>query len=140
MRPPSAYIMNNPAIEKNIYMQYQKKMQVEEFPERPGEPECSYFLKTRGCKFKSNCKFHHPRNRLTKLASATCILSDKGLPLRPDQNVCTHYSRYGICKFGPACKFDHPINQSFSLGPSLDPQSPYSNSARVEVAENGGGN
>ncbi|KAI9108920.1 hypothetical protein K1719_020225 [Acacia pycnantha] len=140
MRPPSAYIMNNPAIEKNIYMQHQKKMQVEEFPERPGEPECSYFLKTGDCKFKSNCKFHHPRNRFTKLASAACTLSDKGLPLRPDQNVCTHYSRYGICKFGPACKFDHPINQSLSLGPSLDQQSPYSNSARVEVAENGGGN
>ena len=38
--------MNNPAIESNVYMHHQKQMQVEEFPERPGEPECSYFLKT----------------------------------------------------------------------------------------------
>ncbi|XP_054804859.1 zinc finger CCCH domain-containing protein 67-like [Prosopis cineraria] len=137
MRPPSAYVMNNPAIEKTIYMHHQKKTQVEEFPERPGEPECSYFLKTGDCKFKSNCKFHHPRNRITKLPS-TCALSDKGLPLRPDQNVCTHYSRYGICKFGPACKFDHPINPSPSTGSPFDQQSSYSDSARVEVAENGG--
>ncbi|KAI4326756.1 hypothetical protein MLD38_032035 [Melastoma candidum] len=60
------------------------------------------------CKFKSNCKYHHPKDRV--LNSTTVVLSDKGLPLRPDQNICSYYSRYGICKFGPACKFDHPIN------------------------------
>jgi len=73
--------MNNPAMEANVYMHHQKQMQVEEFPERPGEPECSYFLKTGDCKFKSNCKFHHPKNRIARLPP--CSLSDKGLPLRP---------------------------------------------------------
>ncbi|KAF7838214.1 zinc finger CCCH domain-containing protein 43 [Senna tora] len=132
MHPPPAYVMNNSAIETSIFMHHQKQMQVEEFPERPGEPECSYFLKTGDCKFKSSCKFHHPRNRITKVPP-TCTLSDKGLPLRPDQNICTHYSRYGICKFGPACKFDHPINPSPSTMPAIDQQSSYSNSATVEV-------
>ncbi|RDY04776.1 Zinc finger CCCH domain-containing protein 43, partial [Mucuna pruriens] len=136
LHPPSTYVINNPAMETNVYMHHPKQMQVEEFPERPGEPECSYFLKTGDCKFKSNCKFHHPKNRIARLPP--CNLSDKGLPLRPDQNVCTYYSRYGLCKFGPACKFDHPINPPPSTMPGLDQQSSYTNSASVDVAENGG--
>ncbi|KAL3015615.1 hypothetical protein AAZX31_06G165800 [Glycine max] len=132
LHPPSTYVMNNPAIESNVYMHHQKQMQVEEFPERPGEPECSYFLKTGDCKFKSNCKFHHPKNRIARLPP--CNLSDKGLPLRPEQTVCTYYRRYGICKFGPACKFDHPPPSTMA---GLDQQSSYTNSAGVDVAENG---
>ncbi|XP_061360877.1 zinc finger CCCH domain-containing protein 43-like [Gastrolobium bilobum] len=136
MHPPSAYVMNNPAIETNVYMHHQKLTPVEEFPERPGEPECSFFLKTGDCKFKSNCKYHHPKNRARL---PPCNLSDKGLPLRPDQNVCTHYSRYGICKFGPACRFDHPINSSPTSMPELDQQFSYPNSSSVEVAGMVGG-
>ncbi|XP_027904413.1 zinc finger CCCH domain-containing protein 43-like [Vigna unguiculata] len=133
MHLPSTYVMNNPVMETNVYMNHQKQVQVEEFPERPGEPECSYFLKTGDCKFKSNCKFHHPKNRIARLPP--CSLSDKGLPLRPDQNVCTYYSRYGICKFGPACKFDHPPPSTMS---GLDQQSSHTDSASVDVAEDGG--
>ncbi|KAG5153812.1 hypothetical protein JHK82_011781 [Glycine max] len=135
IHPPSTFVMNNPAIDTNVYMHHQKQMPVDEFPERPGEPECSFFLKTGDCKFKSNCKFHHPKNRVTRLPP--CNLSDKGLPLRPDQSVCSHYSRYGICKFGPACKFDHPINLQPVMIPGLEQQS-YSNSASAGVAGIGG--
>jgi len=81
MHPSSTYVMNNPTIETNAYMHHQKQMPFEVFPERPGEPECSFFIKTGDCKFKSNCKFHHPKNRVAKLPP--CNLSDKGLPLRP---------------------------------------------------------
>jgi hypothetical protein len=81
MHPSSTYVLNNPPIETNTYMHHQKQMPIEVFPERPGEPECSFFLKTGDCKFKSNCKFHHPKNRVARLPP--CILSDKGLPLRP---------------------------------------------------------
>lgn len=56
-------------------------MKVGEFPERPGQPVCAYFLKTGDCKFKSGCRFHHPKNWAHK--SDVCALSDKGLPLRP---------------------------------------------------------
>ncbi|KAI4336266.1 hypothetical protein L6164_014812 [Bauhinia variegata] len=131
IHPPSTYVTNNPAIETNVYIHHQKQMQVEEFPERPCEPECAYFLKTGDCKFKSNCKFHHPKNRIAR--SPPCTLSDKGLPLRPDQNVCSHYSRYGICKFGPACKFDHPIHPAPPSIPVLDQQSSFPNSSDVEM-------
>lgn len=57
---------------------HQEQIQDNEFPERPGEPECPYFMKTGSCKYKSACKFHHPKTRLPKP-----ILSNAGLPLRP---------------------------------------------------------
>ncbi|XP_057753407.1 zinc finger CCCH domain-containing protein 43-like isoform X2 [Arachis stenosperma] len=118
MHPPPPYVMNNPVIETNVYIHPQKRIQLDDFPERPGEPECSYFLKTGDCKFKSNCKFHHPKNRIATLPP--CNLNDKGLPLRPDKNACMHYTRYGLCKFGPACKYDHPINPVPPTGVEVD--------------------
>uniref|UniRef100_A0A0D6R411 C3H1-type domain-containing protein n=1 Tax=Araucaria cunninghamii TaxID=56994 RepID=A0A0D6R411_ARACU len=81
--------------------------QREAFPERHGQPECQYYMKTGDCKFGTTCKYHHPKERVPQ--SPTCMLSPMGLPLRPDQQTCTFYARYGICKFGPTCKFDHPL-------------------------------
>jgi len=31
------------------------------FPERPGAPECAFFMKTGRCKFGERCVYHHPR-------------------------------------------------------------------------------
>lgn len=61
--------------------QPQSQMMGSDYPERPGQPECSYFMKTGDCKYRSGCKFHHPKSRITKTAPS--VLSDKGLPLRP---------------------------------------------------------
>ncbi|XP_070052814.1 zinc finger CCCH domain-containing protein ZFN-like isoform X3 [Nicotiana tabacum] len=77
------------------------------FPERLGQPECQFYMKTGDCKFGAVCRFHHPRERL--LPPPDCLLSPIGLPLRPGEPMCIFYSRYGICKFGPSCKFDHPM-------------------------------
>ncbi|XP_024025011.1 zinc finger CCCH domain-containing protein 43 [Morus notabilis] len=126
--PPLAYVMNNPATETNNYPHHAQK-QVDEYPERPGQPECNYFLKTGDCKFKSNCKYHHPKKRTS--VSPPCALSDKGLPLRPDQNACTYYSRYGICKFGPGCKYDHSVQPNSAVS-GVENQPPYSSSATME--------
>ncbi|GMJ00091.1 hypothetical protein like AT5G63260 [Hibiscus trionum] len=126
-----AYVMNNPGTETAAYTHNQPQMVADEFPARPGQPECSYFLRTGDCKFKSNCKYHHPRNRVAK--PTPFALSDKGLPLRPDQTICSHYSRYGICKFGPACKFDHSKQEATSAMSGLDDQPPtFSHSAATE--------
>ncbi|KAK8961109.1 hypothetical protein KSP40_PGU007762 [Platanthera guangdongensis] len=51
------------------------------FPERPGEPECQFYVKTGDCKFGAVCRFHHPRERI--IPTPNCILSPLGLPLRP---------------------------------------------------------
>ncbi|CAM6037526.1 unnamed protein product [Sphagnum compactum] len=77
------------------------------FPERPGQPECQYYIKTGDCKFGVTCRYHHPKDRTT--TAPTCVLNSLGLPLRPGSPPCTFYTRYGICKFGPTCKFDHPL-------------------------------
>ncbi|XP_021813272.1 zinc finger CCCH domain-containing protein 67-like isoform X3 [Prunus avium] len=102
--PP--YVMNHLVTETNTYEQYPQQKQVQEFPERPGQPVCLYFSRAGDCKHKSNCKYHHPKNQTA--VPPSCALSDKGLPLRPGQNICTQYSAYGICNSGPACKFNHP--------------------------------
>ncbi|GAY50983.1 hypothetical protein CUMW_130840 [Citrus unshiu] len=133
------YVINNNPLVDNVQIIHQPQMLVDEFPERPGQPECSYFLRTGDCKYKSNCKYHHPKNRIPK--SPPCTLSDKGLPLRPGQNVCSYYSRYGICKFGPACKYDHPIHSDASAEYGLDPPPSFGDSTtRQETGMAGTGN
>ncbi|XP_038684871.1 zinc finger CCCH domain-containing protein 32 isoform X2 [Tripterygium wilfordii] len=77
------------------------------FPERPGEPECQYYLRTGDCKFGSSCRYHHPRDRAAPRSD--CFLSPLGLPMRPGVQPCTFYLQNGHCKFGATCKFDHPM-------------------------------
>ncbi|KAG2241834.1 hypothetical protein Bca52824_096323 [Brassica carinata] len=121
--PRSTYnSANNQLAETSSFSQFQQQMTVEEFPERPDQPECSYYVKTGDCKFKYKCKYHHPKNRLPKQSPSS--FNDKGLPLRPGQSMCTHYSRYGICKFGPACRFDHSIPPAFSSSSSQPVEAP----------------
>ncbi|KAF8112554.1 hypothetical protein N665_0063s0040 [Sinapis alba] len=124
--PPSAYSANNSLAETSSFSQ----LPAEEFPERPDQPECSYYVKTGDCKFKYKCKYHHPKNRLPKQSPSS--FNDKGLPLRPDQSMCTHYSRYGICKFGPACRFDHSIPPTFSASSSQNVETPQAGGNRNE--------
>ncbi|KAJ0801423.1 putative transcription factor C3H family [Helianthus annuus] len=87
-------------------------------PERPGEPECRYFMNTGICKYGPECKYHHPKEKMAQMAASS--LGPLGLPLRPGQAVCSYYSLYGICKFGPTCKYDHPfMGYSYNYGMSL---------------------
>lgn len=96
------------------------------FPERPGEPECQYYLRTGDCKFGPSCRYHHPRERIAPRTN--CLLSPVGLPLRPGVQPCTFYLQNGHCKFGSSCKFDHPMG-TMRYSPSassLDmPVAPY---------------
>ncbi|KAF3633060.1 putative callose synthase 10-like [Capsicum annuum] len=141
---PPAFTMDDPATKTNFYPRPQQPWLVEEYyPERPGQPDCSYFIKTGDCKYKANCKFHHPKTQNFK--TNLSILSNKGLPLRPGQPVCSFYSRYGICKFGPGCKFDHPENNDNVASPPAFGfyQPPFGNSATTDgsrMARKGNGN
>ncbi|PIA44517.1 hypothetical protein AQUCO_01700249v1 [Aquilegia coerulea] len=96
------------------------------FPERPGQPECQYYLRTGHCKFGSSCRYHHPPEWLT---TNTGVLSHMGLPLRLGAPPCSFYAQYGVCKFGQSCKFDHPMG-TLSYSPSSSsladmPVAPY---------------
>ncbi|KAJ7955059.1 Zinc finger CCCH domain-containing protein [Quillaja saponaria] len=97
------------------------------FPERPGQPECQYYLRTGDCKFGSSCRYHHPPELIAPKTSI--VLSPIGLPLCPGAPPCSHYAQRGVCKFGPACKFDHPTG-TLSYSPSTSsladmPVAPY---------------
>ncbi|KAL4564857.1 hypothetical protein LXL04_028930 [Taraxacum kok-saghyz] len=97
------------------------------FPERPGEPECQFYMKTGDCKFGSSCRYHHPPE--WTLPKSNFGLSPMGLPLRPGAPLCSHYAQNGVCKFGPSCKFDHPMG-TLSYSPSASsladmPVAPY---------------
>lgn len=71
----------NKSLKKSDLSQHYEQTQVEEFPERPGRPECDYFMKTGDCKYKAACRYNHPKSRVPGLP--VCVLNDKGLPLRP---------------------------------------------------------
>ncbi|PIN07502.1 CCCH-type Zn-finger protein [Handroanthus impetiginosus] len=97
------------------------------FPERPGQAECQYYLRTGDCKFGATCKYHHPPD--LRASRTSLVLSPVGLPLRPGAPLCSHYAQNGICKFGPSCKFDHPM-RTLSYSPSASsltdmPVAPY---------------
>ncbi|KAG0503074.1 hypothetical protein HPP92_003146 [Vanilla planifolia] len=81
------------------------------YPERPGEPDCAYYLRTGLCRFGVACRFNHPRNR--KLAVARM---KGGYPERIGQPECQYYLKTGTCKFGPTCKFHHPKEKAGITG------------------------
>lgn len=86
------------------------------YPQRFGQIECDYYMKTGECKFGELCKFHHPIDRSAVALSApkavpvqdaNVKLTLAGLPRR-EGVICVYYLKTGTCKYGASCKFDHP--------------------------------
>ncbi|XP_057822205.1 zinc finger CCCH domain-containing protein 66 isoform X4 [Cryptomeria japonica] len=83
------------------------------YPERPGEPDCSYYMRTGLCGYGMGCRFNHPPNR----KQATSAARNKGeYPERPGQPECQYYMKTGTCKFGGSCKFHHPRDKAGMAG------------------------
>ncbi|KAG6431870.1 hypothetical protein SASPL_103440 [Salvia splendens] len=76
-------------------------VQEQKFPQRPGQPDCKYYMRTGDCKYGPSCRYNH--------TEFNCALSPLGLPLRPRVQACSFYMQNGQCKFGRTCKYDHPI-------------------------------
>lgn len=51
-------------------VQLQDTIQNCRFPERPGQPECMYYLKTGDCNFGEKCLYHHPKERFEQLSQS----------------------------------------------------------------------
>lgn len=49
-------------------VQHHSHQVVQLLPQRPGEPDCIYFLRNGRCKYGATCKYHHP---LTNTATST---------------------------------------------------------------------
>ncbi|KAF6165410.1 hypothetical protein GIB67_018854 [Kingdonia uniflora] len=99
-RPP-APVMNSSNLHST---QNHYPIPIDAFPERPGQPECQFFMKNGDCKYRSACRFHHPKNR----ASHSLATGSMGLPSGPGPTNCANYIQYGVCNNGPSCKFNHP--------------------------------
>ncbi|KAG5570464.1 hypothetical protein H5410_060230 [Solanum commersonii] len=82
------------------------------YPQRPGQIECDFYMKTGECKYGEKCKFHHPLDRSASAVSdvqqPNVKLTLAGLPRREGAVHCPYYMKTGMCKYGASCKFDHP--------------------------------
>ncbi|XP_020595421.1 zinc finger CCCH domain-containing protein 12-like [Phalaenopsis equestris] len=74
----------------------------EPYPDRPGEPDCIYYIKTGSCGYGSTCRYNHP----TYVGQGTRAKGE--LPERVGQPDCQYFLRTGMCKFGATCKYHHP--------------------------------
>ncbi|XP_051194540.1 uncharacterized protein [Lolium perenne] len=80
-----------------------------QYPERPGQPDCRYYLQFRKCKFLSACIFHHPRDGLpVGWNPSGPAHSDQIRPVIHGMPECPFYMKSGKCQFGSACEFRHP--------------------------------
>ncbi|XP_015692874.1 uncharacterized protein LOC107304222 isoform X1 [Oryza brachyantha] len=104
--------------------------QQDQYPERPGQPDCRYYMQFGKCKYWSACIFHHPKDRL----SNGCHPSEETVPKqeehtehalypeRPGELECFYYMRHGSCKFQRNCKYHHPKDRlsNKSCDPAFD--------------------
>ncbi|KAL8121604.1 zinc finger CCCH domain-containing protein 32-like isoform X3 [Apium graveolens] len=82
------------------------------YPERPDEPNCSYYLRTGFCGYGARCRFNHPRDRNSVVGA---MMASRGEhPERIGQPICQYYMRTGMCKFGASCKYHHPRHEGGS--------------------------
>ncbi|GAU48557.1 hypothetical protein TSUD_182050, partial [Trifolium subterraneum] len=104
------------------------------YPEHPGEPDCSYYIRTGLCRFGATCRFNHPPNR--KLVSCRCstpsmsfirsvgateieiIINFQGYCDCTDERRIPrkYYLKTGTCKFGATCRFHHPKDKAGIAG------------------------
>ncbi|KAI3809732.1 hypothetical protein L1987_19332 [Smallanthus sonchifolius] len=77
------------------------------YPDRPGERDCVYYLRTGMCGYGDDCKFNHPANN---------VQDNGNLPERVGEPDCTYFLKTGTCKYGSVCKYNHPPDRH-GLGP-----------------------
>ena len=69
---------------------------VRTFPERPGEPDCTYYMRTGLCGFGMSCRFNHPPNRKHAATTTKNKIKNKGkYPERLAQPECLYYLKMG---------------------------------------------
>lgn len=83
------------------------------YPQRPGEKDCAFYMRTRTCSFGASCKYDHPTwvpaGGIPEWKEASAASSkNETLPVRPGELDCAFYMKTGICKYGLKCKFNHP--------------------------------
>ncbi|KAF8108789.1 hypothetical protein N665_0104s0104 [Sinapis alba] len=78
------------------------------YPDRPGERDCHYFLRTGKCGYGSSCRYNHP---VTHVPEAVLYHREE-LPERVGQPDCEYFLKTGACKYGATCKYHHPKDRN----------------------------
>ncbi|KAH0854720.1 hypothetical protein HID58_057754 [Brassica napus] len=78
------------------------------YPDRPGERDCQFFLRTGQCGYGNSCRYNHP---LSLFPQAVLYQRDE-LPERIGQPDCEYYLKTGACKYGSTCKYHHPKDRN----------------------------
>lgn len=73
------------------------------YPDRPGEPDCIYFLRTGLCGYGATCRFNHP-SQIGQYGGE--------LPQRIGQPDCEYFLKTGMCKYGSSCKYHHRLDRN----------------------------
>ncbi|VVB07351.1 unnamed protein product [Arabis nemorensis] len=84
------------------------------YPDRPGERDCQFFLRTGLCGYGNSCRYNHPP---THLPHGVIYHRDE-LPERIGQPDCEYFLKTGACKYGATCKYHHPKDRN-GAGPVL---------------------
>ncbi|KAJ0259875.1 Zinc finger CCCH domain-containing protein 26 [Hirschfeldia incana] len=84
------------------------------YPDRPGEQDCHYFLRTGKCGYGSSCRYNHPVSHVPEAV----FYHREELPERIGQPDCEYYLKTGACKYGATCKYHHPKDRN-GAGPVL---------------------
>ena len=92
------------------------------YPIRKDANICTFFMKTRWCKFGKKCFRTHPEEALHTYydgerkdlkrkyyeAPPEVTFNTAGYPMRPGVLFCSFYQHHGWCDFGRECHKDHP--------------------------------
>ncbi|CAL4948721.1 unnamed protein product [Urochloa decumbens] len=80
------------------------------YPQRPGEKDCAFYMRTRTCKYGETCKFDHPQwvpkggvPNWKEVPDA-----EDFYPERPGEPDCPYFLKSNSCRFKSKCKFNHP--------------------------------
>ncbi|CAH2038888.1 unnamed protein product [Thlaspi arvense] len=77
------------------------------YPDRPGERDCQFYLRTGLCGYGSSCRYNHP----THLPQGVMYYNEE-LPERIGQPDCEYFLKTGACKYGSTCKYHHPKDRN----------------------------
>ncbi|KAL6597746.1 hypothetical protein ACP70R_031612 [Stipagrostis hirtigluma subsp. patula] len=86
------------------------------YPRRPGEPDCSYYVKFGSCRYGISCIFNHPRRQWGPAAGGE-EQKPLGYPRRPGEPDCSYYVKFGTCKYGMNCRYNHPPRNPVYIPP-----------------------
>ncbi|KAK8444807.1 hypothetical protein SEVIR_9G202910v4 [Setaria viridis] len=92
------------------------------YPQRPGEKDCAFYMRTRTCKYGEACKFDHPQwvpeGGVPNWKEVPNV--EDSYPERPGEPDCPYLVKSNTCRFKSRCKFNHPKEKVNALEAGTD--------------------